>query len=550
MTDGRGGTPGSDTSTNRLTWAFAAALLTLAGLTAWDHVAWTAADRWPLAWGDSGLHTLSSVRTADMVQHRPAPLALNLLYSPGYYPHLADWLSIPWHRWFGPAPETFRASQATFAGALVLGLGLTTARLWGRGVGLAAAALAMMSPLLWAQRAEGMLDAPLAGMLALSLGTLPLPGAGPAAVALGGLVMGLTLLTKQTALFFAPPLALWLVFVWGRAGLRGLWAPALWLAVVAAVVLPWLMPSLRYIQDVLQNVNAQHQLPTGEALWGWRLSWVAYLKDGLTPAPLAWGLAAGLVIAPFVRREAPLLGALLLAFAAGLLGLMSFPDAHERHFAALWPFVLPLALAPLALIRRWPRAQWALCGMLALWGLFSQLSWRAPELEAPRMDLSRDPVMRDRRPATTRAAGLTRLTYAPSRWAWAAPAPRGVEWPTRALVEAILSLAPPAGPRGPSVLTFEAGLAPELLQAEALALGRIDLKGVHVEAHQLADRLQSQRDQLSRPVWAVELRHPQDPLGVTAALNKLGFETLEVWPARLGPEAEAVELVLRRKTLD
>jgi hypothetical protein len=135
--------------------------------------------------------------------------------------------------------------------------------------------------------------------------------------------------------------------------------------------------------------------------------------------------------------------------------------------------------------------------------------------------------MRDRRPATTLSAGLTRLTYAPSRWAWAAPAPREVEWPTRALVEAILTLAPPAGPRGPSVLTFEAGLAPELLQAEALALGRIDLKGVHVEAHQLADRLQSQRDQLSRPVWAVELRHPQDPLGVTAALDKLGFEELE-----------------------
>ena len=169
MVDGRGGTPGSNTLTHLYPWAFAAALLTLAGLTAWDHVAWTAADRWPLAWGDSGLHTLSSVRTADMVRHRPAPLALNLLYSPGYYPHLADWLSIPWHCWFGPSPEAFRASQATFAGALVLGLGLTTARLWGRAVGLAAAGLAMMSPLLWAQRAEGMLDAPLAGMLALSL---------------------------------------------------------------------------------------------------------------------------------------------------------------------------------------------------------------------------------------------------------------------------------------------------------------------------------------------------------------------------------------------
>jgi hypothetical protein len=550
MVDGRGGTPGSNTPTSRGSWAFAAALVCLAGLTAWDHVAWNAADRWPLAWGDSGLHTLSSLRTSDGAAHRPSPLALNMLYSPGYYPHLADWLSIPWQRWFGPSPEAFRASQASFVVALVIGLGLTTTRLWGRAVGLAAAALAMMSPLLWDQRAEGMLDAPLAGMLALSLATLPLPGAGPAAVALGGLVMGLTLLTKQTALFFAPPLALWLLFVWGRGGLRALWAPALWLVVVAAVFLPWLLPSMRFIQDVLQNVNAQHQLPTGEALWGWRLSWVAYLKDGLTPAPLAWGLAAGLVVAPFCRREAPLLGAALLAFAAGLVGLMSFPDAHERHFAALWPFVLPLAVAPLALVSRWPRVQWALCGILVVWGLLGQLAWRAPELTLTRMDLRRDPTMRDNGPATSLSTGLARLTYAPSRWAWAAPSPRAVEWPARALVAEILTLAPPAGPRGPSVLTFEAGLAPELLQAEALALGRIDLKGVHVEAHQLADRLQSQRDQLSRPVWAVEVRHPKDPLGVTAALDKLGFEVLTAWPARLGPEAEAVELVLRRKSLD
>ena len=212
------------------------------------------------------------------------------------------------------------------------------------------------------------------------------------------------------------------MFVWGRSGLRGLWAPALWLAVVAAVVLPWLVPSLRYIQDVLQNVNAQHQLPAGEALWGWRLSWVAYLKDGLTPAPLAWGLAAGLLVLPFVRRESPLLGALCLAFAAGLIGLMSFPDPHERHFVTLWPFVLPLALAPLALLRRWPRAQGALCGALVIWGVLGQLAWRAPTLDLPRIDLRRDTVMRDRRPATTLSAGLTRLTYAPSRWAWAAPA--------------------------------------------------------------------------------------------------------------------------------
>ena len=300
---------------------------------------------------------------------------------------------------------------------------------------------------------------------------------------------------------------------------------------------------------MLQNVSAQHQLPVGEALWGWRLSWVAYLKDGLTPAPLAWALAAGLALAPFLRREAPLLGGLLLAFAAGLVGLTSFPDAHERHFAALWPFVLPLALAPVALLRRWPWAQRALCGMLALWGVVGLLSWRAPTLELPRIDLRRDPMMRDQRPATTLSGGLARLTYAPSRWAWAAPAPRAVEWPSRALVEQILTLAPPAGPRGPTVFTFEAGLAPELLQAEALALGRIDLKGQHAEAHQLADRLQSQRDQLSRPVWAVEVRHPQDPLGVTATLDKLGFEELLALPARLGPDGEPVILALRRGDL-
>ncbi|MCK6520108.1 hypothetical protein L6R49_01595 [Myxococcota bacterium] len=530
--------------------AWMAALALLAGLTAWDHVQWAAADRWPLAWGDSGLHTLSSVRAADLATRRPAPLALNLLYAPSYYPHLADWQSILWQRWLGPSPELARASQASFAAALTVGVGLTTARLWGRALGLAAAAMVMMSPLLWAQRAEAMLDGPLAGMLALSLGVLPLPGAGPVAVALGGLVMGLTLLTKQTALFFIPPFALWLVVLWGRLGVRSLWAPALWLAVVAAVAAPWLVPSLGYLRDVLQNVNAQHQLPTGEALWGWRLSWAAFVKEGLTPAPLAWGLGAGLLVAPLLRREAPLLGALLLGFAAGLIGLVSFPDAHERHFAALWPFVLPLALAPLAALRRWPRALGGLCAALVVLGLVGQLGWRAPGLALSRAQINRDPVMRDRRPETTLRGGLTRLTYAPSRWAWAAPLPRAAEWPSRALVARVLSLARPAGPRGPTVLTFEAGLSPDLLAAEAQALGRVDLKAQHVEAHQLADRLQSQRDQLSRPVWAAEVQHPQDPLGVTAALDKLGFEVVETWPARLGPNAEPVTLVLRRSDLN
>lgn len=531
--------------------ALALALLALAALFVGDQLAWTRLDGQPLAREDSPLHALAAMRAAETHRHHGAPLGAHVFWQAGYYPPFTYWLAIWPQSWLGLEATRYRDTLALFTGALVLGVGGLAWRLWGRAAALAAAGLALCSPLLYTQRPESMLDAPLAGMLALALAACPRGAARPLAALGGGVLAGLVVLTKQAGLFFVVPLALALAVGVLRAapGARGPAARAAlaWAGGAALTCGPWLWRSARFFVDVLQNVREQHALPEGLAGLWWRLSWLVYLKQGVLAPPLLPLLAAGVGVA--LWRRPPGLGALALAALGGFVGLSGFPDAHERHWAPFAPLLLVLAVAPLGATRAWPRVRATLGATLALAGVLATLSWRWPEQgEGWRVDLYRDAALRRTLPTPSLSVLTTELLYRPPRPALLAPLPRGWVWPTRALVAEVLAQSgvcnDPRPDRGPVLITQEARVSADLLHTDASALGCHALRARHVEPQQLDRWLVDHSRDLGAGVWAVtvqngEERHP-------AALEAAGFSPVQRYSALESGSVET-SLVLWRK---
>ena len=170
---------------------------------------------------------------ARIVAERPSPLAHKMIFHPPLYPYfLAGPLALTGS--LVPA----KALQAAIASLLVPAVGMVGLRVLGPRTGLAAAALAAFYPeLVWFSVhfwVENLFLVLLWWGFERALAADARERARDAALA--GLLLGLAILARETALYFVPVLAAWLAWRRGRPGLiRGLALAA----VAVAVVAPW-----------------------------------------------------------------------------------------------------------------------------------------------------------------------------------------------------------------------------------------------------------------------------------------------------------------------
>jgi 4-amino-4-deoxy-L-arabinose transferase-like glycosyltransferase len=577
------------------------ALLLIAGLATADHLAWSAQSDWPLSFQDSGLHTLQSVQSAMRERERPSFLHLRELFHNGYYPPFTYWLSVWVQLQQGLSTAAWPASQSIFTGALCLGTGLLGARAWGWLAGIAAAALVLCSPLIWAQRAEGMLDLPLAGAVALALGLLPSARRPSVFRAMAsGLALGAALLTKQTMMLFAAPGLLWLgaravgairVPRWGRGlvalGLVGLaiwalaafrwghaigWLPGMRLgglavalalclfslgrrdlrplrdlAIVLLVTLlvagRWYAHSVDTLVEVLAQVEARQPLPRGMEGLIWRLSFLPWLRSTFLFAPLAWAWTVGLLLLPLGLRR-PGVWLLVLGFGLGLYGLTGFSDPHDRHYLALLPLITAIAVAPVGLLAR---ASTVLGGLLCVgcvsYGAVFVWGWREPDWgrAADRMGPF-DGQLQGDWPTTESALLRARWNWVSGRWVWLAPRPPEGVWPIAEAVRAVVASGPLTG-EGTVINAINDWIGPELIRAEATVQGAIFLR----TAREGQGGPQAQPGERSCWIWAEDPTGRESLPAPSRALSTL--EELARLPAAL-PERGQPRTLLAACTAD
>jgi 4-amino-4-deoxy-L-arabinose transferase-like glycosyltransferase len=314
-------------------------------------------------------------------------------------------VTVPWFALWGASLDVGLIANLVFSAVLLGSLYVTGRQLFSPAVGLWAAGLALVAPLLVYLRLEYLLDYGLTATVAFLLAALT--GWWTATsrrgqwlwTALWGLGVALALLTRTSALLFLVALLGWALalVLWGRRWERlGQWVAGLGLGLL--LLWPWFSTSWLTIISTTFESNAHGTIymdvPQANTLAGWLfyprqlpamvsspvlftalalglLGLGDWLRRGKGrsqppspyPPPSAWLWLGGIVVAILVlgalgtnkqpRLLAPLLAPLLVALAALLRGRGPQPWAGLRWLAvgvaavlALWT-VFPLPGAPL-----------------------------------------------------------------------------------------------------------------------------------------------------------------------------------------------------------
>lgn len=556
-------------------WAlFAAGLVAITGFHCWDHAVWVTQDTSPLINADSPMHTL---QVADMWCRWTKLEGFSIPYHAGTYPPAFHILAVLVFRVVGPSISALRLTAVGFTLLGTVGIGVLAARALGRPVGLAAAAAAWTFPAIWAERAEVQLDLPLAGAMAMAFAFLPSPrkpGTRWLAVA-GGLGMTLALLTKQAMLPIAAAGLGWLglraLVLWLRSRTRGdaesarahLVDTAITCGIVA--VIAGLHHNLAWgaIHGAMDHIYELAPPLEGRAWLASKLGLLARFAHSFLQAPQAVGLVVGLACLPFLTRRTALLGPVFLGLVAGLAQLAHFPNPHERHFVALAPLVLVLALAPLGLLRGawWRRGlQLVFVAAIGIYGLSYSWSWRTGHplwggaaVQQEGMDFDAFTQMHDP------AEALRWLVARPDRFSTVAPSPQNTDWPQEAIIEEITTLVPPPGPHEDtcrdlaqdptaSVALVLEGVPPDSsLQAYANLLREHRVRFLGVVRAELEGRVHGMQGSARGPERLLLLACEQegsDTPQVDVQAQALGFQLVRSWRAstREGAPPMAISL--------
>jgi len=289
-------------------------------------------------------------------------------------PPLFPYLLMAWSQLVGPGPAALRllGAASSLVGLLcVFRIARTVAGEW---AGLAALCLASLSPVAVALDASAFTDPP---AVALALASVMVAGLGRTTGA--GLLLGLALAAKPTALAFLP-----LALVMGPA--RGRRATTRLLGGVAAVmvmVLVWewaRAPEVGFVAAALRHYGVGQDVAPDGSGWAALLRWIW----GRPSMGLLWGLVVVAGGAAAWRRWTPPGRLLAGSLAAGVLylafqALLSAP-AWDRYLLPLVPLAaLAVAGGIGALEKRFPRGPLPL-GAVA--GLLALLLLLAPAQEA------------------------------------------------------------------------------------------------------------------------------------------------------------------------
>jgi 4-amino-4-deoxy-L-arabinose transferase-like glycosyltransferase len=319
------------------------------------NLVWLARDTLPPAWDQAAHadHCLSYLRLFSA----PASLSLTkLLPVSSYYPPFFYLVTVPASALFGFSYDVLAATHIVFLLVLAFAVLKIGERLFGFCAGAGAAVLVALYPAVYGLSREVLLDFPVLAMVALSQYVILAGKAGTSLKrgALLGLVLGLSVMTKWTAVAFLPGTFL---VVFGEEFAKGnrtsrrklLASLAIALCVFLAVVLPWLLANrpgfIKTASAALYEDSLIQGDPTevaasvayyGRALWKALVSPIIAtftllgvaafgfgVRKGKAAAFLAaWALPAFLVFLLVPNKDGrnivPLLPALALFAASGL----------------------------------------------------------------------------------------------------------------------------------------------------------------------------------------------------------------------------------------
>jgi hypothetical protein len=512
-----------------------------------EHGRWIAGGTAPIVFSDSAIHALRTVQARDTFD----PWSPVQSLGGGYYPPGAALLSVVVFHWNGMTMESIRLTQVVFTALGCLGAGGVAWRAAGPWFAPAAAALWLTFPLAWTQLRDVQLDWPLACSFACALACLP-----PLSVArvprvrtfLGGLVFGAALLSKQTMVGPGGALVLLLAgrFLWRlRAGpRREAWVAgaefALWCVGALVVAGGWYWRSWRVLAEVLASLPALHPLPTGTDPLAWKLSLLAFAKFLAFHQALGPFLAVGLFLLPWLLRRRPYLLFVAGAGAALLAVLLNFADPHERHFVALAPVVIALALAPFGRLParggwRWLSGASAAAFVVA-GGVYTS-SWRTTILPSDWPHLQLGGLNFAPHAQHDDWGRLGRQLVAPFNIRGErAPLPWPESWPLDAAATLLIAQLPPAPPRQ------SAPFAPVDLRAMRRVPRRcgplltVDLPGFGEQAMQLALILQGEERVRIRENACAGGDAREFRVKSTGQAGRPGGSSLGAWPITQGEQ--------------
>jgi 4-amino-4-deoxy-L-arabinose transferase-like glycosyltransferase len=295
---------------------------------------------------DKASHARTALGYFHLLQE-PARLSLTkILTVSQYYPPLFHFLSLVFTVPLGFSTSAVAATNFLFLPALVLGIYGIGKRFFDEWVGVGAVVLTLAYPMIFAMSRTLLIDFPLTAMVALSLSCILASDGGldeRRSVRLG-VVIGLTMLTKWTAVvFLAAPWAFWILLAFRRrnpAPGDALKALAKVFATAIVIAAPWYLKAYTaFMKTATEAVSGsfpqQEHDPTAifESLrWYWSATEVALMLK-----PLLWLTVAGIAAFFALRRSRTTAALFLCWIVPAFVFFVLLPNKDGRYVVPLLP---------------------------------------------------------------------------------------------------------------------------------------------------------------------------------------------------------------------
>jgi 4-amino-4-deoxy-L-arabinose transferase-like glycosyltransferase len=408
------------------------------------HLLWLRIDTRPPFW-DMANHARTALHIGKMLLLLNIPAALTA----SSYPPLVYVASLPFALLFGLTSDGLTSVNVLFLGIIILSTYHIGYAFGGRKVGLLAAFIASMYPIIYGLARHYLLDVPLVAMVTLATWLLIRTNSFErrGATVIYGLSLGLGMLTKWSfAVFATGPFLITAINILIKHSWRRLLNMALAVGVAILVAIPWYLINLRALMD-FRRLQGAYALLEGDAAMSAQESWLYYLNalvnhQVLVPFAL---LFAGGLISLLTTRKFGYKIALLLSWI--VLPYLVFSMYSNKDVRFTIPYLPAMAvITALGMIQLRPLQ--LRIGLMALLGLyaglqFAGLSWRLSN----RLPVDLLP------PRILAQVGPTHLLLYAEEGVHIASPPQSENWQAQAILQDIMGSRKVARSTDPLVLT-------------------------------------------------------------------------------------------------
>ena len=330
---------------------------------------------------DKALHARIGFEYLQMFREPTLAMLGRILRVTDFYPPFFHLSTVPFTMALGFSVAAMAATNLLFLAAVVWGVYGIGTRLFDESVGVGAAVLTLLYPMVYALSRQVLIDFALVAMVVLSLYMVLASDAGldRRRSAWLGVVLGCTLLTKWTALVFVTgPALLWLAVCLrrNRPSFRAAALPLTIVALVAALVsLPWYLvalgPFLKGAAEAFGSYPAQEHDPTAvidSLRWYWRAAWETLVMKPL----LAVTVLAVAAFVVWVRRWLGWSYLLAWIVPAGAFFVL-IPNKDPRYVTPLLPAIAIMSAAGIRAVP-WKTVRavsWAIVLGIGIWQFYA-----------------------------------------------------------------------------------------------------------------------------------------------------------------------------------